>query len=264
MHGPFLKAAIRRTPLTMAAWSFPGQVAVLWPIVALAGPPEPCSAYPSLPYHGRALSDFVPRGWQIEAQVGGELKDAGPLAAAVVFKKAGSSSPQADSACDDQRILAVLLESPAQGYSLAVQNHTLIPMHSAQDQEFADVALGDGAKVPPLEIKRGSLLVHISLVYRAYPIAGEDLTYTFRYRDRRLYLVGYDALVASQVSISSVIISYNFLTGRAHLSSEAEDCAGPTDVAAGCSSSAWKRIKRQSLLTIDEVGDGANFRPPAY
>jgi hypothetical protein len=248
----------------MVAWSFVGPVAVLWPTIALAAPSEQCAAYPLLSAHWRAPTDFVPPGWRIEAQVAGELKEASRPAIALVLRRVGSSSPQPNSACDNQRIFAVLLESPAQSYSLAVQNHTLIPTFSGHDEQLADIALGDGAKVPALEIKRGSLLLHLNLTYRASPIAGQNLTFSFRYRDGRLYLIGYDDFIVSQVTAGTQYNhSYNFLTGRAHLSSWEEDCTGCTVAAAGCLS-AWKRIKRRAPLTIDEVGDATLFNPSIY
>jgi hypothetical protein len=156
-------------------------------------------------------------------------------------------------------LIAVIFSTNG-GYDLAAQNHTLLPSYSTKELQLLGFALGDGAHVPGLELKRGSLRVHINLSPGSGPTAERDLTYSFRYNNGHLYLVGYDEFIVGS-RLGTVSNSYNYLSGKAQLSSGA-NCAGRADVVAHCRyTPALKTLSTKQPIEIEQIGDGLEFKP---
>jgi hypothetical protein len=238
----------------------PALFALLLPALAQAAPNTPCCAYPPLPFVGRSVSDFAPSGWEIEAQTRGVLDAGGRKAAALVLRRALGPTVARDGEGDDQRILAVLLETPAHGFALAAQNHTLIPSLPPEQRKSIAIALGDPPRTPGLEIRRGSLRLRLNVVFSSGPTAGRDMIYSLRLKGGRLYLIGYDEFVVGY-GLGTRSSSYDYLSGKSRIS-RGVDCAGRADVVAHCRyKDSWTRLKTPGPLPLEEVGDGLAFTP---
>jgi hypothetical protein len=223
---------------------------------ALAQPAPSCD-YPSLPREGRSLSDFTPAGWPLEAKATGLLVEGGLPSVALVFK----SNAPAGSPCADQRVLAVLTERSG-GFELVTSNHTLFPTNADKAQGFGPSwALAALGRTRPLEIKRGSLVVRLQFVWDSGPNAEEDDAFTFRIRDGRLILVGYDEFDAGYTS-GTAETSYDFLTGKARLTL-GSSCAGRLDVVAHRREKSVRKpiTSSKGPIPIEDVGDALAFSP---
>ena len=78
-------------------------------------------------------------------------------------------------------------------------------------------------------------------------------TYTFRHRDGRFALIGYDHEEVRRNSGETRAVSINYATGKMKIETGTID----TDA----KKARWKTLPRRPAPTIEQVGDGLEFDP---
>lgn len=219
-------------------------------------PDLPPARYPALASSGSEAAAFAPKDWTVEAQAAGDLNRDGLADIAFVLREQDKAKRLPVSGRDPERtwdsnprILAVAFAEPdGRGYRLALENHTLIPRRESPNHEdpFEDAG--------SLAIKRGAVSVTLHLFSSAGGADMGNTTLTFRHRDGRFELIGYDAANVHRMSGKTRDTSVNFLTGRMRLStgSISDDKLTVQD----------RKLPPAPLPTIEAVGDGLAYEPP--
>ncbi|MBI3675744.1 MAG: hypothetical protein HY243_03915 [Proteobacteria bacterium] len=217
--------------------------------------------YPQLPAHARSINDFIPAGWEIEIQDTGILENNDRVATVFVASDQAANHSRSRSAA--HRILVIAFRNTDGTFDLAVQNHTLLPRLSVDTLTYSDYEIGSSSvtdRWKGVEIRRGTLRVHLDQSFDVGPNAESDTSYAFRYRKSHLELVGYDH-TGITFHGGELITSINYLTRKLSLA-RGTNCVGRLDVVKKCSfKTTWKRLPPASLLTIDDIGDGLVFSP---
>jgi hypothetical protein len=237
------------TVLLLLSW-------VCGPAAADDDPVIPPASYPALAQHARAAEDFVPPGWRLERKVSGDLNGDGRDDLVLVLR--GNEPRNIIDARErggpqnfdtNPRILAVAFANTAGGYDLALENHTLIGRTA--DAFAQDPLDPNGVQAGGVEIKKGAL--QVTLGYFGGDMG--HITYTFRCQKGRFDLIGFDSIDVDRSGGTIDQISINFATRRLKRSlGKISDDADKVS---------WKTLAARPLLTIEQIGDGLNFKPPA-
>lgn len=213
--------------------------------------PVPPARYPDLPRTGRTAKDFVPAGWGIEGQSSGDLNKDGRDDQVLLLRgqdpaQRSMRERRPEEPLDtNPRMLAVLLAQADGGLALGVVNHTLIP-------RWTDPMQDDPLYEPDedVAIERGTVRVHLVLPASA---AQGRYSYTFRWQDGGLKLIGYDHEIVQAGPGDVDELSVNYLSGRAKRNQGKLHGPPAKDV--------WTTIPAAPLLDIAEIGNGQQFRP---
>jgi hypothetical protein len=227
------------------------------PAAAAPAPAAPATAqlpparYPDLPRTARAVKDVVPAGWRIESESIGDLNGDGRPDRLLVLREQDPAKRIAREFRPDEpmdsnpRMLAVLLAQGDGSVALGVANHSLIPRWI---EPFDEDPLFEPDE--DVDIARGAVRVRLT-----YPAAGAggSITYTLRWQDGGLKLIGYDSEVVQRGPGDVDALSVNYVSGRAKRSHGKLDGPPAKDV--------WTTIPATKLLDIAEIGDGQQFNP---
>ena len=220
---------------------------------AAAEPAIPPASYPALVKHALSIEGFVPMEWRIELQKTGDLNGDGRDDVALVLRgldernivdMRGQGGPE--NFDTNPRILMVAFANGAGGYDLALENHTLIAR--VTEPSGQDPLDPNGVQEGGVEIKNGTL--QVTLGYFGGDMG--HLTYTFRFQGGGFALIGYDSINVerSQGMIRSV--SINYVTRRMSRS------VGP--ISDDKDKVTWTKLPAKPLLTMQQVGDGMDFK----
>ena len=213
----------------------------------------PDVAYPALPASGAAVEAFVPKGWRLEHRVDGDLnKDGKPDAVLVLRDNDPANIIDNDGMGPDRfdtnpRMLAVLFAQPS-GYSLALENHTLIPR--ADNPVMDDYLDGDDA----VQVRRGAFTVSLHSWASAGTWYTSSTTFTFRHQDGCFRLIGYDSNEAHRGSGETTVTSVNYATGKATVEYGNFSSDDPAEKVAA-------KVKRKPLPCLQDIDDGFGFDP---
>lgn len=214
-----------------------------------AAPPV---VYPTLASRAADAAGFVPAGWRMEASAAGDLDRDGRSDLAMVLRMNDAANVlRNDGLCGETfdtnpRILAVALAEAGGGYRLGVQDQELIPR---RDNPCAT----DWFAPEHLSIERGTVRVSLE---RFMSAGGWDMgttSFTFRWEDDNLRLIGYDFSNMKRNTGEFSGVSINYLTGRAKLTRGRMDEDRETV--------RWVMLHSRRPLTIWSVGDGLMFDP---
>jgi len=206
--------------------------------------------YPEFPRTGRASKDFVPAAWAIERESRGDLNGDGRADIVLVLREQDPAKRitrplRPDEPMDSNaRMLVVLVAQGEGSFALGVANHTLIPRWT---EPFDDDPLFDPEDVG---IANGAL--HISLTLLAAGAEGR-FSYTLRWQDGGLKLIGYDYEAVQRGPGDIDALSVNYLSGRAKRSHGKLHGPPAKDV--------WTTIPAAPLLDIAQIGNGQQFEP---
>lgn len=220
---------------------------------AAAEPVIPPASYLALVKHAKSAEGFVPNEWRIEIQKPGDLNGDGRDDVVLVLRALDERNVvdmrgQGGPAHYDTnpRILMVAFANAAGGYDLALENHTLIARTTEPSAQ--DPLDPNGVQEGGVEIKKGAL--QVTLGYFGGDMG--HLTYTFRFQSGRFALIGYDSINVerSQGIIRSV--SINYATRR--MSRSVGSISDDKDKVI------WTKLPAKPLLTMQQVGDGLDFK----
>jgi hypothetical protein len=150
-----------------------------------------------LPREGRALDDFIPRGWAAADKAEGDLNADGIADIAAILVPVSAGSPLEEGS----RILVVLLGGADGKFRFAGSNdELLVCVHCGGVKESAGV-----------DTKKGVLIVSQMTGSREYT----DQTWRFRYDPKlsRFVLIGKDRTDGDAILGAGDKVSSNFLTG---------------------------------------------------
>ncbi|GGD11134.1 hypothetical protein [Aureimonas glaciei] len=210
----------------------------------------PPAHYPRLSASADTAAGFVPDGWMLESEAQGDLDKDG--LDDVVFVLHGTDpanfvkeewSPEPMDT--NPRILGAAFAVPSGGYRLVLENHTLIPR---REQSNVDDAYDDG-----LALARGAFSVELSFFASAGSWEMHRSKPTFRWRDDRFELIGFDRSSVMRNSGEMTEVSANYATGRMEIGTGMAD----SDKMKRTS----KAFRPGRRLSLEEVGNGLDFDP---
>ena len=160
-----------------------------------------------VPAEGRAVADFIPAGWVLEAQVAGDLNnDAVPDLALKLIQEKPANAKEGE-IVERQRALVVLFRR---------QDGTLRTAGTAgkvlQCTSCGGAFYGVAAAPAEVRIERGVIVVNQDFGSREVT----EHTYRFRYEPAsgRVVLIGFDSTTRDRLTGTVTQESTNFLTGR--------------------------------------------------
>ena len=220
----------------------------------------PPVTYPKLAAHAASAEGFVPAGWRLEAKRAGDLNGDGKPDVVQVLKQTNPRNVVPNDAMGpdpfdtNPRILAVAFAAAAGGFDLTLENHTLIPRpeYPAMDDPLDP----EGVQPGGVEVKNGVLRVTLGRFMSAGGWGMGRTAYAFRFQNGRFELIGYDRMEVRRNTGEIEEISINFSTGRMKTTESSMYTDGPGKVT-------WTNLRRQTLLTIDRIGNGLEFGPPS-
>jgi hypothetical protein len=145
------------------------------------------------------------------------------------------------------RILMVAFANAAGGFDLELENHTLIARTT--EPSVQDPLDPNGVQEGGVAIKNGTL--QVTLGYFGGNMG--HLTYTFRFQADRFALIGYDSVDVERSSGTIAQVSVNYATRRM------EHSVGK--ISDDTNKVIRTTLPRKPLLTMQQVGDGLEFRP---
>ena len=212
----------------------------------------PAVLYPPVASQAREAAGFVPPGWTLEQQASGDLDTDGKADLALLLRlrdprntlrNAGLGEADFDT---NPRMLVVALREGA-GYRRVLQDHALVPRRD--DPVDDDYVQGDDA----LAIARGTLRVRLHAWRSAGGWGTWTNTFTFRWQQGCLRLIGFDRSHLQRNSGRTEDTSINYLTGRATVAEGSiEDDAVDTR---------RLRIDKAPLRCLQDIGSGMQFDP---
>lgn len=215
----------------------------------------PPARIPTLPSTVLNLDGLIPTGWKMETKAIGDLNGDGVTDAVMVVQgndpklvlsNSGLGSDRLDT---NPRMLVVGLGTRGGGYRVVVQNATLIPrrVDPVVDDPF-DSVTGGG-----LAVKGQSVRVQLGFFMSAGGWGMYNVTYTFRWQNDRLEMIGYDRNETQRNTGETRNVSINYSTGKVRVATGTIESDTDQDKVE------WKSLPDRRRLSIDEIGDGLEF-----
>ena len=208
--------------------------------------------YPRLTRQATSAAGFVPAGWTLEKNLRGDLNGDGAADLAMVLRQtdrrnvvSNTEGLGVESLNTNPRILAVAFASKSSGgYTLAVENHRLIPRHDSPtlDDPFQDMV-----------IVKGTLQVSLLQFASAGSWGTSTTKFTFRNKGNCFQLIGYDRNELHRGSGETTDLSINFLTKKATVSTG--------NIESDRKKVKAKKVRTRPAICIDMIGDGWEFDP---
>jgi hypothetical protein len=242
---------------TLTMWKIAVSVLLLACGAALAADDDdlvvPPVTYPALVRHAPSVEGFLPWEWRIEFKVAGDLNGDGRDDVALVLRgmddrnvidaRKRGGPEEFDT---NPRMLMVAFANAAGGYDLALENHTLITRTTEPSGQ--DPLDPNGVQQGGIDIKNGTL--QVTLGYFAGNMG--HFTYTFRFEKNAFKLIGYDSVDVERFKGIMSQVSINFVTRR--MKRSAGSISDDKD------KSTWTTLPQKPLLTMQQVGDGMDFK----
>jgi hypothetical protein len=247
-------AMMLRRPSVLALAATLTALTILPVSAARADPEVPDVVYPNIAPHATAAEGFLPKGWEIEQTVEGDLNgDGKPDLLAIlrdtdphnVLKNDDGLGPNPFNT--NPRILVIALKNAHGGYDLALANHTLIPRDTEPN---IDDPLEDAANPT---IMHGILKIGLHLSANAGGASAGSIGYVFRLDQGRLVMIGYESSIVDRMSGEMDFTSANYLTGKLKLDKGS--------IENDRKKTTWKPMPSKKLLRLEDIGNGMDFDP---
>jgi hypothetical protein len=217
-------------------------------------PTIPNVTWPRLPAEATAAAGFAPPGWRTETELRGDLNGDGIADLAFTLRAQDRANVIAHSGLgqnpldSNPRILAIAFGRAAGGYTLAIQDHRLIPRHT-------DPVLSDAfdPEARNLAIQRGTLRVTLHSFASAGSWGAGNRSFTFRWQEGRFALIGFDSMSVHRGSGATEDVSVNFLTRRMQISTG--------NIEHDRKRVQWRNLPARPLLSLGQIEDGMEFDP---
>jgi hypothetical protein len=224
-------------------------LALAAPALAQVDEEPPPVEIPTLPASAASAEGFAPPGWAVEAKATGDLD--GDKRADLAFvlhgtdpknvlKNEGLGPAEVDA---NMRILGVAVAVEG-GFRLALQNATLIPRHVSPTMD-------DPFSPEHLAIARGAVKVELQSFSNAGGWEASNVAFTFRLREGRLELIGYDRTTTMRNSGETESVSVNYAAGRMSRSTG--------NISDDKEKKVWRKAPSKRGPTIEAIGDGFAF-----
>jgi len=155
-----------------------------------------------LPSEGKALVDFVPKGWTVEDQAKGDLNGDGVADIAAVLVQGKPDGGRSEAGDELQRAVIVLLGSDKDKFIRAGTNSKFLSCKGCG-------GIKEGAGIG---IKKGVLVVDQMSGSREF--ANETLRFRYDPGTQRFVLIGRDVETGDGARGTGTTVSSNYLTGR--------------------------------------------------
>lgn len=206
--------------------------------------------YPTLPKTGKAIGDFLPKGWKIVAQAKGDINNDAIDDYVVIIQEDNPrnlvKNPEQSTEVmnTNPRVFAAFLGEKNGGYMLGLENHSFIP-------RFSNPLLSDFIESDALSIARGTFKVWFVIESINSSEVGNK-KFTFRLKDQRVELIGFDSSYINRAAQQTSTTSVNFLTKKIKLV-----CASASSGKAG--KTKWGKISGVQAWSIDTIEDALSF-----
>jgi hypothetical protein len=214
-------------------------------------PAAPPVVFPAIPAQASTQAGLVPSGWRVDKESRGDLNGDGVPDLMLVLQMTSPGNVITNSDLGSReldtnpRMLVVAFADKAtKKYSLALANHTLIPR---QTNPFMDDPLEGAA------IVKGTVQVSLTFWMSAGSWFTSQTKLTFRHQDGCFRLIGYDSRGTHRNSGETSTVSVNYLTRKVKTTKG--------NIGNDRESVSWKTVRTASLLCLDAVGDGLEFKP---
>ncbi|MHB0935801.1 MAG: hypothetical protein ACYDCO_01265 [Armatimonadota bacterium] len=162
--------------------------------------------YPTIKQSGKAIHDFVPKGWHILSTAKGDLNadKVADIAAVLEYDKDlnAKNGKSNEMNTHKPRIFIVVFQAKKGGYTLSVQDNTLI--------RLGDEGGMMGDPFQGISVNRGSVLIH-----EYGGSAGRwDIIARYRFQKNGWYLIGLTDEEFDTITGESTVYDFNLLTGK--------------------------------------------------
>ena len=211
-------------------------------LVAEAQGAAPASApAPAVAKTATSANGFAPPGWKVETQALGDLNGDGRPDLVFVLLAADVARGARDLPPGPPRRLGVAFARPGGRYELVLRNDIFLPRRRPPN------GLSQGAML----FDDGSLLVSGGRLRTIFEYTRGHSTFTFRWQDRALRLIGYDNAGVEAGCLHQ--LSVDFLSHRAKMVA--------ADIGSDEERVRWRRLARRPLPTLDQIGEGEEYDP---
>lgn len=196
-----------------------------------------------------AYAKSVPQGWTVLETASGDLNRDGKIDAALIIQQNNPNNIKSHEGLGSDRLnlnprkLLVLFQT-AQGYQLITENDSLPTENDEESPCLAD-PLEDGG----LSITKGLLKINLHYWLSCGSWYVTNNSYTFRYQNNNLSLIGFDSNDFHRASGDITERSINFSTSKVKTTTgknEFADASQPIKVQ-------WSTLKNKYPLTLQDI-----------
>ncbi|RZF63665.1 hypothetical protein EWE75_15160 [Sphingomonas populi] len=210
-------------------------------------------AFVLLPERGADAGAFVPAGWTVVKSAKADFNKDGHQDVMLVLRQQDQAKIKPLNEGSDQtldsnpyRIAVAFFDPVTRDYALVAEDHTLIPRNDNPrfDDPFNDAKTG-----------KGVFVVGLSRFANMGSWSTESRSLTFRYQDGAFRLIGLDCTESERNTGAYTRRSLNYLTHRMEVEIGTVEDEGPGKVT-------WRDLPGTRLHTLNEIGDGLDFKIP--
>ena len=196
-----------------------------------------------------AYAKFVPQGWTVLETASGDLNRDGKIDAALIIQQNNPNNIKSHEGLGSDRLnlnprkLLILFQT-AQGYQLITENDSLPTENDEESPCLAD-PLEDGG----MSITKGLLKINLHYWLSCGSWYVTNNSYTFRYQNNNLSLIGFDSNDFHRASGDITERSINFSTSKVKTTTgknEFADASQPIKVQ-------WSTLKNKYPLTLQDI-----------
>lgn len=160
----------------------------------------------SLPQTASAISDFLPRGWMIEAQISGDLnRDSIPDLAVTLVEQMPANADK-DNPPERQRALLILFKTSDGKFNRAALANKVLLCTRCGGAFY-------GVAETPTTVKINNGVLIVSQEYGSREVTEETFRFRFEADSKRFALIGADLRSYDRATGKTLKESTNFLTG---------------------------------------------------
>ncbi len=201
---------------------------------------------------------FIPKGYKLLKEVKGDLTQDGIPDLVLVVENTDPANVQASTAWLgpdtlnlNDRILFVLAGDGNGSFRKISENYGLLPSENTDVQPcLADPLMMDGG----VEIEKGVLKIALQYWYSCGTWYVNRNTYTLRWQNGRMQLIGFDYFDFHRASGASNSRSINFSTGKQKEVTGTNEFEGPEDP-----KTVWTNLKNRQPIYLEDLVEGHEF-----